>query len=432
MKNKFTIPGLVLLVIFLIALTNCSKDDEIIVLPEKYLELGVILPLDQEKGLLRQNALQLAIDMINDAGGVNNGYQIKVRIASSAGEDRKTAAAIAAMNLINEHKLLVGLVSCFSSSSLGIVEQISIPNQFPTISGAATSSQLSGISEYFQRLCPPDEYEANVLAEQANDYNISNVAIAVEKDDAYSENLGNAFQESFGAGAEIKINFAADDPDYTDKINQLIEAEPDAIFVSMLNPDEYVKFFSELEQLNSRSSLEEITFILCDALYSGGLFQAPVDFMLGDINGHPKNFGALPSADTTSESYTYFETQLRDKYEQEVASYNAQYFDIAYIYALAIERTFQQENTDDLVSFREELNKQIRLVSHGSPGDPGVGPQQGWNAMRNTCQAGGVDYTGASGNCNIDDEGNATTAYSVFKLVKIGNEYAFSIIKLIP
>ncbi|MDZ7742196.1 MAG: ABC transporter substrate-binding protein [Bacteroidota bacterium] len=432
MKNLFRIKSWILLSVLLIGLSQCKKAEEIIVVYEDEIELGVILPLDQEKGLLRLHALELAIDQINSEGGVGDGLKIKLKTASSAGEDRRIAAAAAARQLIDEHDNMLGLISCFSSSSLGIVENISKPDQFPTISGAATSSQLSGISSYFQRLCPPDEFEASILSDQANQYGITKLAIAVEEGDAYSENLAEAFQQSFGAGADTKISFTSDDPDYGDKINQLLAGDPEAIFISMLNPDEYLKLFSALGQINRQNSLDQTRFILCDALYSGELLQAGIEIMLGEINGHPKNFGAFPSADTSTDAFVFFKTKLWEKYNQEVASYNAQYFDIGYLYALAIEKSLQLSDINNPADFRVVLNQQIRMVSHGIQGDPLVGPQQGWKNLKNKCKAGGVDYSGASGNCNIDEEGNAATAYSIFKMVKNGNEYDFEIIKIIP
>jgi len=138
-----------------------------------------------------------------------------------------------------------------------------------------------------------------------------------------------------------------------------------------LNPAAFIKFFDMLEPVNT-------TFILCDGLNSSSLFQANITQILGEINGHTKNFGAFPSADTTSASYLYFKTALWEKYNQEITSYNAQFYDIGYIYAMAIEKALMELGTADMQAFREKVKEYIRLVSHGNSGDPKVNPSQGW------------------------------------------------------
>lgn len=433
MKNRnllFFLIVITLSIIFILPF-GCTKDDDPDD-PEKYLTLGVVLPLDQEKGEFRKNALLTAIDEINESNGAGNGYRIDVIIKSSAGADRKVAAAEAALEIIAESQYLVGFITSFSSSTTGILEEVVVPYHYPSLSGSATASSLTGISTYFQRLCPPDPFEANVLSDQAGEYGITTVAIAVEDGDAYSIELAAAFQDAFGSGAATLINFSAGDPDYSNKLNQLLANNPEGIFISMLNPAVYNEFFAELGAINAIDGLVNTTYILCDGLYSPDLFQAPIDYIIGEINGHPKNFGAFPSADTTSEAYKYFQTNLFQKYNQQVASYNAQFYDIGYLFAIAIEKTFLEMGTDNMQAFREKVNDYIRPVSHGSTGDPEVSPSQGWESIKLVCQQGGVDYTGASGNCNIDAEGNAVTPYSIFQVTKPGGSYNFEIIKIIP
>ena len=162
---------------------------------------------------------------------------------------------------------------------------MTIPDSYPTISGSATAVSLSGISDYFQRLCAPDPFEANVLADQANTYGITSVAIAVEDGDAYSAGLATAFQTSFGSGAATLINFTANDPDYATKLTQLLAGNPEAIFISMLNPNVFVEFITELGNIKGGQDLANTTFILCDGLYSTDLFQALLILCLVKLMG---------------------------------------------------------------------------------------------------------------------------------------------------
>lgn len=414
-----------------ILLTGCTNNNDPIIV-DKFLTLGVVLPMDQEKGTLRENALRTAIDEINETGGVGNGYELRLNVKSSEGADRKVAAAFAAKEIILESNYLVGFISSFSSSSTGIVEDICIPDHYPLISGSATAASLSGVSTYFQRLCSPDSFEANVLAQQTTEYGITNVAIAVEDGDEYSEELATAFQTTFGAGASTKVNFKVGDPDYEAKIDQLLANNPEGIFVSMLNPDEYIEFFTVLGNIYSGAKMADVTYILCDGLFTNDLFKAPIDIILGEINGHPRNFGAFPSADTSNVEYMLFAENLFQKFNQEVASYNAQFYDIGYIYALAIQKSLADVDIITINTFRDLVAQNIRPISSEVEGDIQVFPSQGWQSMKITTQQYNIDYIGASGNCNIDSQGNAVTPYSVFKVVKNDDEFSFDIIKIIP
>ena len=409
---------------------GCKKSEDPVT-SDKYLTLGVILPMDQEKGTLRENALRTAIDEVNENGGVGDGYEIRLVVESSEGSDRKAAAALAAEEIITKSNYLIGFISSFSSSSSGIIEEV-VPNLFPIISGSATASSLSGISPYFQRLCAPDPFEANILVQQAVEYGINSVAIAVEEGDQYSEELANAFQNKFTNGTVTKVSFTQGDPNYATKINELLMDNPDGIFISMLNSNVYIEFLTMLGNINNAKSIVETSFILCDGLFTNELFQAPIEYMIGEVNGHPKNFGAFPSADTSSAEYAYFSEKLMEKYDQEVASYNAQFYDIGFIYALAIQRSFTNVDVTTINAFKEMVSVNIRPVSGENSGDIVVSPSQGWQAMKSSAQSSSIDYNGASGNCNIDSQGNTITPYSVFKVVKQDQDISFEIIKIIP
>jgi len=424
---KFLMMGLFVSGIFF---SGCKKSNTPIV-PIQSFTIGVILPMDQEKGLLRERALRTAIDAINESGGVGYGQRIRLVVKSSGGGNREEMAAKAANDIISSSNNLVGFITSFSSCSKGVVEQVAIPGHYPVISGASTGGFLTGISHYFQRLCPPDAFEANVLTDQALEYGITSVAIAVEEGDIYSSDLAATFQQAFGTGASTKVFFSAGDPDYLAKLDQLLAGNPDAILLSMLNPGVYNEFITRLSEVNNRNGLINTTFILCDAFYTETVFDAPVGIMVGEVNGHPKNFGAMPAADTTTAPYRYFRTALMNRYQQEVASYNAQFFDIGYIYAMAIEKTLLEMGTGNMAAFRERSAFWIRQVSHGNPGDTPVMPSLGWNSIKHACMNGGVDYQGASGNCNIDYQGNTVTPYAIFKIAGTQGNYSFETISIV-
>ncbi|NOU47659.1 MAG: ABC transporter substrate-binding protein [Bacteroidales bacterium] len=431
MKKRFNLHlFLTIFTISILSYSGCRKTDN----PIKTINpitIGVILPMDQEKGLLREKALRTAINLINSSGGVGDGQMIELVIKSSEGTNREIVAAQAARDIIKSNKNPVGFITSFSSCSKGVVEQVALPENYPVVSGAATSGVLSSISPFFQRLCPPDAFEANVLMEQANAYGIERIAIAVEDGETFSTDLANAFQDVFGAGASPKVSFSKSDPSYATKLDQLLANEPDAIFISMLSPAVYEEFITRLSELNVDDRLINTSFILCDAFYTNNILNAQIGMMVGEINGHPKNFGAMPAADTTTSPFNCFQTELMKQFGQEVASYNAQFFDIGFLYAMAIEKTLLNVGTDDKAAFRVRLEYWIRQVSHGESGDPVVMPSLGWKSIKDACQFGGVNYQGASGNCDIDNQGNTIAPYSIFTISGTQAGYSLETIRMV-
>ncbi len=430
MKTNNLLTVLLLLSVLFLSQIGCNKNDDSNN-NEKYFTLGVILPMDLEDGTLSENSLRTAIDEINNAGGVGDGYEIRLDVKSSEGSDRQISAALAANNIIDESENLIGFVSSFSSSTLGINE-IVIPELYPVIAGSATDGSLSNVSPYFQRLCSPNSFEANVLTQQAAEYGISSIAIAFEKGDPYSEDLATAFAESYESEIPAIVEFSQGDPNLESKINELLESNPEGIFISMLNPDVYSEFFTALNNMNNNNLLEQTSFLLSDGFAGNEFFTLPIDYLLGDINGHPRNFGATPSADTSSTEYKYFREELLLKYNHDVGPFNAQFYDLGYIYALAIQKSFQDVDMITIAAFRELVANNIRPVSDAISGDEIVKPSQGWESMKASAQTFNIDYIGASGNCNIDSQGNTVTPYEVFRVVKQDGVYSFETIKIIP
>ena len=430
MKTNNLLTVLLLLSVLFLSQIGCNKNDDSNN-NEKYFTLGVILPMDLEDGTLSENSLRTAIDEINNAGGVGDGYEIRLDVKSSEGSDRQISAALAANNIIDESENLIGFVSSFSSSTLGINE-IVIPELYPVIAGSATDGSLSNVSPYFQRLCSPNSFEANVLTQQAAEYGISSIAIAFEKGEPYSEDLATAFADSYESEIPAIVEFSQGDPNLESKINELLESNPEGIFISMLNPDVYSEFFTALNNMNNNNLLEQTSFLLSDGFAGNEFFTLPIDYLLGDINGHPRNFGATPSADTSRTEYKYFREELLLKYNHDVGPFNAQFYDLGYIYALSIQKSFQDVDMITIAAFRELVANNIRPVSDAISGDEIVKPSQGWESMKASAQTFNIDYIGASGNCNIDSQGNTVTPYEVFRVVKQDGVYSFETIKIIP
>jgi len=209
--------------------------------------LGVILPMDVSSGPLRENAIRLALNEINGVEGVLDGLQLEIDVRSSAGDNRELASAARAQDLLASHDNLIGFITSFSSSSKGVVLHVADTMHIPTISGSGTANQLTGISNYFQRLAPADKYQSEILAQKAHNTVINTVAIAIQEGDLYSHDLAVVFRNKFVALGHTEpdtVSFLSQDPDYENKLNLLFANNPDAVLISMNS--EYVEFLTKV------------------------------------------------------------------------------------------------------------------------------------------------------------------------------------------
>ncbi len=429
---RFITAFIFLFILFVwVSFSGCQKNSSNDPVELDSISVGVILPMGNANAKLMLNSIKLAFKEVNEAGGVRDGYPLRIELRSSEGYNREVVAYDMATEILETTNYFVGFATCYSSSSLGIANNICKEQSIGATSGCASINTLSGLTDYFQSLCPLDKYEAEIITNKAQDLGISKVAIAIQAEEPYCQNISEEFQFYFGTGSVVKIEFFNNDPLYDTKLEELLEEAPDAIMISMLDYDNYSEFLESLNQISSKIDLSNTYFILCSGLYSDDLFKAQTNHLLGDINGNPKNFGAISFPDTNSVDFKYFKSNLLEAYNQNVGAYNAQYYDIGYLYALAIEQAFFSANIEDTETFRSMVGSFIRGISRPDPGDFDVNPSQGWETMKLAAVKGSIDYSGASGNCNVDQEGNVTTSYKVFTLSDPGSGPYFETIEFV-
>ncbi len=298
------------------------------------------------------------------------------------------------------------------------------------ISGFSTSNANSGLSQYFHRTIPADKYTIDILGKKALDYGINKIAIAVQQGDVYSESFADDFQtkyEALGGTIVEKVMFLENDPDYVTKLQTLYSKNPDAVCNAMLNT--FVEFYNKLNDnivtLTLNLNAANLKFIF-SYKQMNIVEQAPCALLVGEINGVPKAFCAEALPDVETNSFKHFSQEIKTRYNYNAGSGQEQhYYDAVFIYALAIARAAKLgADIDDLPAFRIAVNDQIRNVS--KPEGETVKPEEGWANMLAKANTGDVNYEGASGNCDMNDEGDVISNYFIFTIIDNGNgTYSF-------
>jgi eukaryotic-like serine/threonine-protein kinase len=137
----------------------------------------------------------------NDGSKLNGGTQVRLLIAN-AGDNSQYAATVAhqIVQLAQHDHTFVGVLgwpfSSYTQTALNILTQAHIM----MVSQTASTDLLTGASQYFFRVAPPNTEQGVVGAKYAETaLHAHTVALFIDPSDPYSETLGNDFQKQFTA-----------------------------------------------------------------------------------------------------------------------------------------------------------------------------------------------------------------------------------------
>ncbi|MFT4258184.1 ABC transporter substrate-binding protein [Microbacterium sp.] len=323
-------------------------------------------------------AAQLAINDINDAGGVFGADVVYVEQDSSS--DNDTAATAADSVISSDANIVIGPYG--SGMGAAVIPQITEAG-IVEISGSNTSSALTGISPLYFRTAPTDALESAQLVDLIAADGHSSVGL-IWQNDAW----GAAFEEGMvqnleAAGIDVAANesFNVEETDYSAQVNAVVAAQPDAVvFLS------YATY--------SGAMIEQL-------VGTNGFPSANVYFSsstLGDYSASVSNLAYLegvqafqPGADVDTEAD--FEARVKEIDPSLTAfAYAASTYDATILAALAAEVAGSVDG-EDIAAALAEIS----------------GPNDGESCSTYAdCLAiiedgGTIDYDGLTGNIEFDD-----------------------------
>ena len=201
---------------------------------EDGLIVGSLLPLTGSLAFLgppEVAGVDLAIEEINAAGGVN-GSDVTVIHKDSSDTANPSIASQSVAELVSAGaSAIVGAAS--SSVSLNVVDDIAAASVVQ-ISPANTSTALSGYSEFYWRVAPPDTVQGSALANLMLADGHSDIGILVFQDD-YGTSLRDVVQSVVEAdGGTITYGVAGEEFDpnagnFAAEVQAVVATNPDAI-----------------------------------------------------------------------------------------------------------------------------------------------------------------------------------------------------------
>ncbi|MBQ0138250.1 MAG: ABC transporter substrate-binding protein [Kurthia sp.] len=184
-----------------------------------------------------EKGAQLAIDEINEDGGID-GKKIKVvKVDNKSDAAEATAASI---KLATKDKVVAQIGSATSGNTIASV-QVANQNKMPIIGPSATSEAVtvdakSGkVNDYAFRTCFIDPFQGKIAANFATDtLKAKKVAIFADSSSDYAKGLAKSFKETIeAAGGEVVAEeaYVAKDTDFKSTLTRLKSKNPDFIYI---------------------------------------------------------------------------------------------------------------------------------------------------------------------------------------------------------
>lgn len=224
---KFTFIIFLIAIIIGLFLWKYNKNEDIIIgfsaqLTGSQAELGV-----QER-----NGVQLAIENINESGGIC-GRKVSLLVKDDCGtsemakkgdEELINSGAVAIIGHATTAQTLEGL-------------KVTNPNKVVMLGATVSTPELTGIDDYFFRIHPSFKNGAESFVEHIYDYNkIKNIAVIYDTDNlSYAKTYARIFGDKFkdmGGKVVSEIPFSSEvQPDFTPLLSILQKSKPEGVLI---------------------------------------------------------------------------------------------------------------------------------------------------------------------------------------------------------
>ena len=189
-------------------------------------------------GQSSKEGIQLAVDELNNAGGLLGGRKIRVLVEDD--QSKPEEASNAATKLITQDKVVALLGEVASRRSLAAAP-VAQKYQVPMITPSSTNERVTQVGDYIFRVCFIDPFQGEVLAKFAyNDLKARKVAILKDIQQDYSVGLTDAITKTFTAlGGTVldPVSYSSGDSDFKAILTQVRSQKPDAVFATGYYPE---------------------------------------------------------------------------------------------------------------------------------------------------------------------------------------------------
>ncbi|NDJ17035.1 ABC transporter substrate-binding protein [Myxacorys almedinensis] len=376
------------------------------------LKLGSLLPSTGDLAAIGQQMIvtvPMLVETVNKCGGVN-GQPVSL---VAVDDQTDPAAGAEGMTRLAQVERVAGVVGSFASSVSTAALPIAVRNKVVLISPGSTSPVFTQQAKegkydgYWARTAPPDTYQAQALAKLASDRGFKTTSTVVINND-YGVGFEQEFVKSFGKLGGAIANQSR--PTRYDPKAQSLTAEAAAVFSG--KPDAVAAvMYSDSGSLLIKSAFEQglskdVQLLFTDGVYS----QEFVDKVGRTSDGKSIVAGAIGTVPGASgKGLDEFSKLWQETQKRPLPAYAPHSWDATAILVLAAQAA--KTNTG------EGIKSKLRDVTN-APGEEVTDVCKGLELLK---QGKEINYQGASGDVDIDANGDAIGSYDVWTVKDDGS-----------
>ena len=315
--KKFAKKALVVLFVVMIAgmmFTGCSKKTS------DTIKIGGIFPLSGSVavyGTECRNGVEMAINEINAAGGVN-GKMLELIAEDDEGSPEKSVNAYKKLVTKDNCSIIIGSLTSGCTAAISSLAQA---QKVLLIAPAATQTDITEAGDYVFRACFIDPFQGTVGGKFAlEDLGAKNAAVLYDVQNDYSIGLYENFKIAFeqGGGKVVAAeSYSTGDKDFNAQLTKIKTTNPDVVYL----PDYYGTVALIAKQLRAQG----INAPIVGADGWDGIIDNAGDEVL---NGFYSNHYA---ADSTDGKVVTFVNSYKGKYGSTPVSFAALGYDCVYL-----------------------------------------------------------------------------------------------------
>jgi branched-chain amino acid transport system substrate-binding protein/neutral amino acid transport system substrate-binding protein len=353
------------------------------------LKLGTILPLTgdlSQFGPGIENGVKLAVNEIN---ACQNGLQVE-GFYEDSGTNEQTAAT-AADKLINTNNVSTIVGAASSRISFSVIDTAA-QSQVVQISPASTSPDFTDYEDngYFFRTVPSDALQGEVLAQIASDEGYETVNVLALNDD-YGQGIAQVFEESFDGEVAQNVPYDPQGTSFDSEVRKVSQGNPDAVLLVA-----FPETGSSIMQAASEQGLVgEVPFLFTDGLADP---KFPQD---AGVNLEGER-GTRPAAEGPGTEH--FTQAFNEQYDSEPGTFSANAYDATMLAALAAAKAGDTSG--------EAMKGTLPQVSKAGQQ---VVPSDICSGLQSASDGQDVNYEGAAGSQDMDDNGDVTSSYELWE-----------------
>lgn len=355
----------------------------------KPLKIGALLSFTGDLADFGQpifNGAQLAVDEINEAGGV-----LGQDVTLVKGDDGTSPqqGVTEAQRLVNVEGVQAIVGALASGVSLQVAETVSGPKGVVQISPASTSPGLSDAkdNDFLFRTTISDAAQGILLARLAEDEGLQKVC-TLYINSAYGQGLSNAFAENFkelGGTVTKEVPHESEQATYVTELQQCSGADA---LAAIAYPESAGVFLREAKEQNIVQK-----YLFVDGTKSDKMLDALGWENFDGVRGTAPS--SLPTAEATS-----FEERYKAAYgEVPPLPFIKEAYDAVYVIALAAEAA----GSTDPKAIRDAIRDVAEGGTKVTPGPDGYK-----EALKLIADGKDIDFDGTTGPLGFDENGDPT------------------------